>query len=314
MMRKPTRFFLTPFSAALILGLFMVLGRTISAETTTSTDKAEFVGAQTCLSCHADRDSFKNSSHAKNMARMKGIEYEKSCETCHGPGSLHAAAAGDKSNPGYATIKSFKNSSSADVNAACLTCHQDQGRLHWAGGTHEKRGVTCLNCHSVHNPKNEKKLLTSVDEKSVCFQCHQDIKAEIRRNSHMPILEGKMSCSDCHNPHGSATDKMLVADNVNQLCFKCHAEKRGPFLWTHSPVQENCLTCHVPHGSHNDKMLVAKLPMLCQRCHFNGGHNNAAYDAVNISRQENRSANKSCANCHSNIHGSNHPSGKFFVR
>ena len=73
-------------------------------------------------------------------------------------------------------------------------------------------------------------------------------------------------------------------------------------------------TCHQPHGSHNDKMLTAKLPMLCQRCHMNGGHNNSAYDRSQISNRTNRLANKSCVNCHSNIHGSNHPSGKFFVR
>lgn len=299
-------------SCLVVVGLSLVFGRLSLAE---KVDKdggtAEFVGAQMCLSCHADRENFKMSLHANKLSKMKGIEFEKTCETCHGPGSLHAQAAGDKTNSGYYTIKKL---SSGQAAATCLQCHQDQERVHWEGSTHERRNVTCTNCHSVHDPKSPHKLLVKASEAEVCFQCHLNIKGELRRNSHMPVLEGKMSCSDCHNPHGSATNSMLVDDNVNQLCLKCHTEKRGPFVWTHPPVQENCLTCHVPHGSHNDKMLTAKLPMLCQRCHFNGGHNNSPYDASQAASQYNRMADKSCANCHINIHGSNHPSGKYFVR
>ena len=33
---------------------------------------------------------------------------------------------------------------------------------------------------------------------------------------------------------------MLKEASVNDNCYKCHAEKRGPFLWEHPPVRENC--------------------------------------------------------------------------
>lgn len=302
----------------LIFGIFLFGGKVpvdVSAqEMGSGAAGADYIGSDSCLACHSAQENFKHSLHANKMAKVKGIAFDKSCETCHGPGSLHAEAAGDASHPGFAMIRTFKKMEAKAVDASCLACHQDSRRIHWQGGEHASRGVSCLDCHSVHDPKSAGGLLVKTSETNTCFQCHKDIKAEVHRNSHMPILEGKMTCADCHNPHGSAVDKMLAADNVNQLCYKCHAEKRGPFLWTHPPVQEDCMTCHAPHGSHHDKMLEAKMPMLCQRCHFNSGHNNQAYDAVQISGQQNRLANKSCVNCHSNIHGSNHPSGKFFTR
>src|SRR3989338_337299 len=164
------------------------------------------------------------SGHGKSLVKQKGIAFDKTCETCHGPGSLHAQAAGDRTNPGFATVKLFKSLSSKEVNNACFQCHQDQRRIHWQGGAHESRGLSCVSCHSVHEAKSAKANLKFASEPETCFQCHKNIKGELHRNSHMPILEGKMNCGDCHNPHGSATNKMLVGDNVNQLCVKCHAE------------------------------------------------------------------------------------------
>ena len=85
----------------------------------------------------------------------------------------------------------------------------------------------------------------------------------------IPMLEGKMSCSSCHNPHGSITPALLKEPSLNDTCFTCHAEKRGPFLWEHAPVVESCTNCHDPHGSNHDKMLklspAAALPAVPHR-------------------------------------------------
>ncbi len=115
-------------------------------------------------------------------------------------------------------------------------------------------------------PKFQLAKLTEMD---TCFQCHKNKRAEIWRTSHMPVREGKITCSTCHNPHGSYTEALLKEATVNDGCYKCHAEKRGPFLWEHAPVRENCLNCHDPHGSINDFMLKISRPRLCQQCHAN---------------------------------------------
>ncbi len=279
-----------------------------------SADKVDYVGAETCLSCHSGQGDFKDSVHGRSLVQGKGIAYEKTCETCHGPGSLHAAAAGDKANPGYGTVRTFKNISARALNDTCLECHQDQKRNNWVGSPHEKRDVSCLTCHSIHEPKSKKLLLVKPNIEQVCAECHRSQVSKVRRSQHMPVIEGKMSCSSCHNPHGTATPKMLTSRTGNENCYACHADKRGPFLWEHLPVRENCLNCHDAHGSHHPNMLQAKQPFLCQRCHVQAQHRSTAYDQSSIKNLDNKVMLHSCANCHTNIHGSNHPSGKFFTR
>ncbi len=271
----------------------------------------EYIGAETCLSCHEKQAGFKDSIHAHAFPQAKGIPFEKSCETCHGPGSLHAAAAGDKSNPGYATIRSLKSLPSRELNQLCLGCHQGGSRFQWEGSAHDSRDVSCLSCHSVHHAQSqgEKKLLTKTTEMETCFQCHQMRRAELMRSSHMPMREGKMTCTDCHNPHGGVGPSLLKQASANENCYSCHADKRGPFLWEHPPVRENCMNCHVPHGSQHDRLLKAKRPRLCQECHNEASHPTETSMPTNL-----HLAARSCTECHPQIHGSNHPSGARFQR
>ena len=166
-------------------------------------------------------------------------------------------------------------------------------------------------------------LLARSTINETCARCHQQQRAEFNKRSHMPLPEGKMSCVDCHNPHGSVTKPLLKADSTNTVCYACHAEKRGPMLWEHAPVRESCTNCHSPHGSNHDKLLVASRPQLCQQCHspsvghpgqFYRGDQTAAAGQVLGGVTSQRVVGRSCQNCHSQIHGSNHPAGARFQR
>ena len=111
-----------------------------------------------------------------------------------------------------------------------------------------------------------------------------------------------MVCSDCHNPHGSFTEALLKKDSINDICYTCHAEKRGPFLFEHAPVRENCDNCHEPHGTVNEFSLKLSRPRLCFECHqFGHGQNAGINAATTMGRQ--------CQNCHTQVHGSNSPAG-----
>ena len=216
----------------------------------------------------------------------------------------------DGSSPGG--IVSFrKNDPSRRVeqnNAICLGCHERGERTYWNGSTHETRGVACTECHTVMKPVSRKFALKTEIEMETCFQCHKDRRAQIFRSAHMPLREGKLTCSNCHNPHGSATEALLKENSINDTCYKCHAEKRGPFLFEHAPVRENCLSCHDAHGSSNEHMLKVSRPRLCAECH-GFGHGSVANGPKAV-----ETFGRSCQNCHTAVHGSNSPSGALLQR
>ena len=273
---------------------------------------AGYVGSDTCVICHeAQGNSLTGTQHAQAM-NPRAPAARQGCESCHGPGQAHI----DDDAKGH--MRRFAALPAAEVNQSCLTCHDRGGHAGWDGSAHDRRNLSCTSCHSVHSPKSTAHQLVKATETQVCASCHrlQVTKTE-RAVAHMPVREGKMSCSSCHNPHGSLNNvkALKVGSSVSESCMSCHTEMRGPVLWEHAPVKENCASCHDPHGSSNDRMLVARMPMLCQRCHVATRHPSNIYDnnAITVNKS-NRMFGRSCVNCHSNVHGSNHPSGQFYMR
>jgi DmsE family decaheme c-type cytochrome len=196
-----------------------------------------------------------------------------------------------------------------DNNAICLNCHERGQRTYWNGSVHENRAVACTECHTVMQQVSLKFNLKTATELDTCFQCHKEKRAQIFRSAHMPIREGKMTCTNCHNPHGTANQSLLWEASINDTCYKCHAEKRGPFLFEHAPVRENCLACHDAHGSNVEYMLKVSRPRLCAECHgFDHGTNIAAGPRTVFTM------GRSCQNCHTAVHGTNSPGGALLHR
>ncbi len=255
-------------------------------------------GPEVCATCHTDTaNAFKGTPHAAS---------EKGCVGCHGDAKAHVDGGGGKG-----TIRNLKSLSAADISNICTTCHNKGGQKHWAGSTHDSRNVSCITCHNPHPAGAAPKALLRKPQFELCTSCHLQKKAALMRSSHMPLREGKMTCTSCHNPHGTPYPRMLAQVSINQNCYSCHAEKRGPFLWEHAPVRENCMNCHDAHGTVNDYLLKAKQPILCIQCHngFAGGGMGNAHVA-----RDRYALNQSCMNCHLTIHGSMHPRGNTFKR
>jgi DmsE family decaheme c-type cytochrome len=275
-----------------------------------SATSGEYVGEEKCLECHEDQGKGYHETPHGRAKNLRTPAAKNTCETCHGPGKAHVDADGD----GH--IQNFKTMTPRQVGETCTTCHARSEHNNWAGSKHDSRNMSCTTCHSVHEPKSVEAQLKKETVTETCVQCHKKEVAKVHRSSHMPVREGKLECTTCHNPHGSQNVKMLREGNsINEACATCHAEKRGPFLWEHAAGRENCVTCHDPHGSNNERLLVAKLPMLCQRCHVSSRHPATIYEntQLNVSKS-NRAVGRSCVNCHAMIHGSNHPSGAVFFR
>ena len=287
------------------------------------------IGEARCTECHdTEKSLFGHTQHARVFRENPRNDTEKAvCEACHGPGSLHAVDTSDKSK-----IIGFSKEWGTSIerqNGQCLTCHKGGQRMHWPGSIHETNKLACSDCHNPMARFSANGLMKKAGITETCQSCHQQQRAEFRKKSHMPVPEGKMTCVDCHNPHGTSGKRLLKADTVNDLCYTCHAEKRGPFLWEHAPVRENCMNCHSPHGSNQDKLLVQTRPMLCQQCHSGQGamgHQLFAANtlpsnmtglnvpATNAFAGSRRTMGRSCQSCHTQIHGSNSPSGARFQR
>ena len=216
---------------------------------------AKYVGSDTCAPCHEkETKDFKLTSHARvTIPDPKGKRENVGCESCHGPGSLHVEAGGER------------------------------GKF-------------------IVNPSQKP---------DACFQCHLDKQAEFNLPYHHPLKEGRMSCINCHNPHGENIKlaKGLFVGRVNQNCAQCHREQTDPHVFEHPALREGCTTCHDVHGSINPKMLTQRDQNLCLKCHAQIAVPGAPVGGIDINNSDHTSriAGGTCwsAGCHTHIHGSN---------
>ncbi|HET7363559.1 MAG TPA: DmsE family decaheme c-type cytochrome [Burkholderiales bacterium] len=275
-------------------------------------------GDAKCTTCHDESWPYPVLEIGKTKHGVRGDSRTPTCTSCHGESVAH------QSNPGADKPDlMFGKHAATPVeqrSEACLSCHRGTARTHWAGSAHQVNLMSCSDCHQSHAATDA--VLYKKTQTQVCFACHREQRADSYKISTHPIQVGKVVCSDCHNPHGSPGPTMVKKNTINETCFTCHAEKRGPFLFEHQPVVENCANCHTPHGSNLTPLLVSRAPWLCQSCH-DGQHSsenpvgrNAASNQAGLTNQSpsNQALGRACLNCHSVIHGSNSPNGGYFQR
>lgn len=140
----------------------------------------------------------------------------------------------------------------------------------------------------------------AVDE--LCASCHRRQLAEARQFSHHPILEGRVKCTSCHDPHRGDRERSLARGDVAETCLQCHEQIRGPFRYEHDPTRAgglglSCLECHRPHGSPNRALTTLYSRGLCVQCHT---------DIQRDPPHRGRTGDCWRSGCHVAVHGSNH--------
>ncbi len=258
-----------------------------------------------CYTCHGDKYDLERIAHPHQV----NGQHNFNCESCHNP---------------HGNVTEF---SRKDL---CLDCHKSTPTMAWHSSIHDQVGVNCTDCHNPHPNANVQKqvnlshtsverphrLPMSVDDPNVCYKCHQEVFALTQLPSHHPIREGKMTCADCHNSHGEA-ERNLKSDTVNLVCYRCHADKQGPFVYQHAPVEEDCSICHNPHGTVANNLLHQPVTFLCLRCHTGhrappsdhnfglGAQGTTDIDGLPYQRAV---LYTDCTQCHAQVHGSDLPS------
>jgi DmsE family decaheme c-type cytochrome len=252
------------------------------------------VSPNVCYKCHGEYAEFQRVAGPHQICGPNGFN----CTTCHDP---HGQ---------------IREETRVDL---CLQCHDmSSPTMAWHSSTHSHNGVACTDCHNPHprtcvpqfvnishtNVRRPNRLQMSVQDPDVCLKCHQKIVGLMSLPSHHPIKEGKMVCGDCHDAHGQR-EKNLRGETVNLLCYRCHAEKQGPFVYEHPPVTENCLICHDAHGTVANNLLRQPATFLCLRCHDGHRGSHGAGNRTNIDARPwlQRAFYTDCTQCHDNIHG-----------
>jgi DmsE family decaheme c-type cytochrome len=262
------------------------------------------VAPYVCYKCHCDMQEMQEIAGPHQICGPNGFN----CTTCHDAhGKLLEYSRKD----------------------LCLQCHKGAPTMAYHSSVHAMEGVACTDCHNPH-PKacvprvanmnltgysqirRPNRLPMSVQDPDVCYKCHQEIYGLNALPSHHPIKEGKMVCSDCHDGHGQF-ERNLKEGTVNQVCYRCHAEKQGPYVYEHPPVTEDCGYCHNPHGAVANNLLHQPTTFLCLRCHsgHRRRHSFASIDENSSSHLAVDAQNAfytDCTVCHTQIHGSDLPS------
>ena len=170
-------------------------------------------------------------------------------------------------------------------NKTCADCHTNIAR-HFPGSPHARfqknddpKWAGMAGCESCHGPGSKhvaagggrgQFIVNPGKDPASCFQCHLEIHAQFNLPQHHPVLEKKMNCVQCHDPHGREIMKPsggLAMARLNQQCAQCHRAQSRVFVFEHEALREGCTVCHNPHGSFNDKMLVERDANLCLKCH-----------------------------------------------
>lgn len=262
---------------------------------------AQYVGSETCKACHEDiYNGWEKTPHWKTTLDTRGGPSHQGCESCHGPGSAHIEGGGDPTK-----IFTFKDASTKEITDRCLTCHAGgDEHMNVLNSEHTKNNVSCISCHSPHHAETRQYLLVKA-QPELCYGCHLQQKPQFEMPFHHRVNEGLIECSDCHNVHGSELPKQVrMASTQDAVCFKCHSEKEGPFVYEHAPVKvDGCVSCHTVHGGPNPHMLkVSNVNLLCLQCHTTSSFSSAP-GAPSFHNQA--SFFQSCVLCHVAAHGSN---------
>ena len=307
-----------------------------SGQAAAQPDTSKLTGTEACLHCHQQAgEQISKTSHTATYDQVPEAALKTSasasCDGCHGSGKAHAdaeleAERTETKNPeAKKLIFNFlsKDTTPEMINERCLTCHASgPTHLNSPNSFHRQNEISCINCHSPHHATTKEKLLVK-SQPELCYSCHLQQKSQFNMPFHHRVNEGLIHCTDCHDQHGSGgvwessnglTRQVRTSDSGSFVCFKCHKDKQGPFVFEHASVRiEGCAACHIPHGGANPHMLkYSNIDLQCLQCHTAAHFGPTPKTGFPVMDAQQSTQQQACVLCHVQIHGSNF--NTFFFR
>lgn len=227
-----------------------------------------------CAACHST-DLKKNFDLKTGKFGTTFSEIDVSCESCHGPGSIHVQieeTRNDHNDPNHgAGLFSFKNGTALDQINTCAPCHSRRRQL--AEDFHETRQLHDVMVHEPLRPQT--------------YYADGQIKDEVYvygSFTQSKMFANGIRCTDCHNPHSGKTHYP-----GNRLCTSCHQHPAGVYDssahhgHSGSGPGTQCVDCHMPHRTYMgidarrdhsirlprpDLSVKLKTPNACTGCHL----------------------------------------------
>ncbi|HLU38545.1 MAG TPA: cytochrome c3 family protein [Planctomycetota bacterium] len=252
---------------------------------------AQPTGAPKCLECHPLRDQLLARSVHAHLAAARDAA---GCETCHGPGSLHAETGGiarlitrpDRAGDGVST---------------CRSCHEevDPIEFHWRDRRKPllSAGLTCTTCHTIHAPAPGRPARTGALDgapidavlasrdgatNATCARCHEPALKGRHGTVHrtlmaadVPLSAGCAAChegAEAHAAAGGRRDALVPvrggAAHEHRLCARCHEQEPALAAWhagSHARHDVGCTSCHslVSERGHTRRDAEGR----CASCH-----------------------------------------------
>lgn len=184
----------------------------------------------------------------------------------------------------------------------------------------EKNESACKKCHDLNPPDMGAQGFATATQ--FCLGCHKELTS--KKHVHGPIPVG--GCAPCHN-FSSRPHRYEPMASGQDLCFKCHEDKRKELVKTflHGPMSAGlCVICHNPHSSDEKFTLRRYVGDLCTMCHegvksassrkvahkpFLEGNCTGCHDAHSSLRNDaflKTTPNELCLSCHTSLTNMTH--------
>jgi hypothetical protein len=198
-----------------------------------------------CLACHSGRPQ----AVAGREALYKDppfAEMSIGCESCHGPGALHAQRRGGKNSKSGAADRTIVNPAALPARLAddiCMNCHQ-------AGDTRVLLPGRSYGDFRPGMPLTDTLAIFKVPFRNT-KEGQQDLLEHhfsIKLSKCYSETGGRLNCLTCHDPH-SIPARENVSAYYRRKCLTCHEAAACKLPQTQrmsKGISNNCVLCHMP--------------------------------------------------------------------